>query len=83
MTKPIDPEYVEVMNVLAATIDRMFNEKGKPRKVAFALLTANVGATDGGRVNYIGNASRNDMVVLMKEYIARHEGRVTTTETKQ
>jgi hypothetical protein len=37
---PIEPEYVEKMNLLAASIDRLFNgeARGKDRKVGFMLM---------------------------------------------
>jgi hypothetical protein len=83
MKDPISAEYREMMNVLAEMIDTMFNGPGKPPKVGFVLLTTKFGQTSGGRVNYIGNGSREDMIVMMKEYVARAEGRVTGTEMKQ
>jgi hypothetical protein len=73
---PIQKEYREMMNGIAAGIDAAFNgeAKGADRKVGFVLLTFPFGATDG-RCNFISNgADRSDIVTLFKEMIARFEG---------
>jgi hypothetical protein len=72
---PIESKQRNLMNVLAHTIDELFNRKGKAKKVAFVLLTANFGDYEGGRVNYISNGNREDCIAMMKELIARFEGR--------
>lgn len=78
MSDPIDPRYHELMNALAEGIDQVLGG------VAFALLVFEHGKTDGGRVNYIGNANREDMIAAMREFIARAEGRMHDTPgTKQ
>lgn len=75
------------MNKLARVIDEWFNGKRKPNrqpKVGFILLTAEFGKIDGGRVNYISNGNREDMLAMMREYLARAEGRYQDgPETKQ
>lgn len=73
---PIEPEYVEQMNQIAATLDFCFNgdAQGPERKVGFILMVFPFGNHDG-RCNYISNgADRRDVVVMMKEQIARFEG---------
>jgi len=73
---PIEPQYIEKMNALARAIDELFNGdlKGANRKVGFVLMVYNFG-DEPGRCNYISNgADRRDVVVLMKEMIARFEG---------
>lgn len=76
---PIQPEYINQMNDVAKLIDIYFNgeKTGKDRKVGFVLMLFNFDDemhTDG-RCNYISNgADRRDVVVLMKEMIARFEG---------
>lgn len=72
---PIEPGFHEAMNRLAAALDQVFNHPGRPKEVAFILLTARVGEIDGGRVNYISNAPRDDARALMRELLARWEGR--------
>lgn len=74
---PIEPEYHELMNELAGSLDDLFNPlrhmTGK-RKTGFVLLTFNYGSSDG-RCNFISNgANREDIVILFKEMIARFQG---------
>jgi hypothetical protein len=77
--RPIQPEYLEKMKAVAAALDKTFNgnRRGKSRKTGFVLMVYpfnDDGRTDG-RCNYISNgADRKDVVVLMKEMIARFEG---------
>lgn len=42
---------------------------------ALVLLVAPFNAPVGARVNYIGNGKRADIVTMMKEVVARFEGR--------
>lgn len=44
-------------------------------KIGFVLLTSEFGQIEGGRVNYISNGTRDDMLAMMREYLARVEGR--------
>lgn len=84
---PIQEKFRKQMNRLAQVIDEFFNGKSKPnrkRTVGFILLTAEFGKIDGGRVNYISNGEREDMIAMMREYLARVKGRYSDgTETKQ
>lgn len=75
---PIEEAHRELMNDIARAIDKGFNGelRGHDRKVAFVLLTANFGDYEGGRVNYISNGERADIIAMMKELIGRFEGRV-------
>lgn len=78
---PIEHNHRELMNMLAETLDEVFNgkpEPGRAKTVAFALLVyPNGERIEGtGRVNYISNGERADMLVALKELIARWEGRV-------
>lgn len=68
------------MNDLAHELDARLNGGrlpglGQKRRVGFAMLTFEFGKTEGGRVNYISNAGREDMISAMKEWLARAEGR--------
>lgn len=76
-TAPIQKRYREMMNALAEGIDQILNGKGKPepKKVGFVLLMFEFGQTEGGRVNYISNADRADMIAAMHEWLARAESR--------
>ncbi len=78
MVAPITEQYREQMNGIARAIDEAFNGKRKPGrkpKVGFILLMAEFGKIDGGRVNYISNGDRADMIAMLREYLARVEGR--------
>jgi len=69
----------DLMNSLAGALDATLNgtAKGDARKFGFALLTYNFGEDikGTGRVNYVGNGEREDVLIALKELIARWEGR--------
>jgi len=76
---PIQDEYVEKMQAVAAALDELFNgeAKGMHRPTGFVLMVYPFADFDKGdsRCNYISNgADRKDVVTLMKEMIARFEG---------
>lgn len=81
--QPIQREVREKANELGRFLDEYLNgpklpllPTGGARKWGFALLVFKLGGpTDGDRMNYISNAERADMLVAMKEFIARAEGR--------
>jgi hypothetical protein len=73
--QPIEEQYRQKMLAVAKTLDEVFNgtARGPDRKTGFVLLVFRVG--DEGRCNFISNgADRKDVVVLMREMIARFEG---------
>lgn len=73
---PIEPEFIEMMNKVAAGLDRIFNgeARGDERQTGFVLLVFPFGEKEG-RCNYISNgADRKDIVTMMKEQIKRFEG---------
>ena len=77
-TDPIEQAHHATMNALAHGIDEILNghrQIGTPRKIGFVLLVAEFGKIDGGRVNYISNGNRPDMLAMLREYLARAEGR--------
>jgi hypothetical protein len=78
---PIEDRYHRKMNALAKTLDEWFNgnAKGKHRKVGFCLMVFEFGEGPG-RANYISNASREHVVTLMKEQLARFEGQAEPKE---
>jgi hypothetical protein len=65
------------MNDLARAIDRVLNEDVRMPKLGFILLVAEFGKIDDGRVNYISNGKREDMLAMLREYLARSEGAAT------
>lgn len=73
---PIEPQFIEKMNVVARSLDEVFNGnlKGPERKVGFVLLVFEYGEKEG-RCNFISNgADRRDIVTLFREMLARFEG---------
>ena len=85
MTARISKKYRKDMNKLARAIDDHFNGKrtlGKPPKGGFILLTAEFGKITDGRVNYISNGERAAMIAMLREYLARVEGRAPETRAK-
>lgn len=83
----IEPAAQEPMRKLATVVDTMLNGPrgmGLDRRWGFVVLVAEFGRIEGGRVNYISNGERDDMVAMLREYLARLEGRVAETpETPQ
>lgn len=80
---PIQSQYREMLNDVAAGIDDVLNGETRPKKIGFALFMFGFGHIEANRVNYISNASREDMLVAVREWLARAEGRVVESETKQ
>ena len=74
MSEKIQEEFREHMNTLAGFINYDLNGDAMPRKIGFCLLVFEFDKIEGGRVSYISNADRKDMISAMKEYIARNEG---------
>ena len=74
---PVDPKYREALNGLANDLDNILNGglKGEDRTVGFALLLFDFNAPVTGRVNYISNADRRDMIQGMKSWIEQAEAR--------
>ena len=63
--QPIEEDKHEAMNAVAAALKEAFPELG------FCLLVFEFG--DKGRMNYISNAHRADMLIAMKEFISNNE----------
>lgn len=75
---PIAAEYRVQMNALAAVLDEILNGENCPpeaRKVGFFLTIFEFGREDG-RFNYISNAEKLDVRAMLKDVIARLEGRM-------
>jgi len=70
---------------MAEGIDKSLNGDAKKgeRENGFILLVFPFNASDGAKVNYVSNTSREDTVAALKEIVARFEGRVVDHETKQ
>jgi len=77
MTAPIEPKYVSVLQTLGRDLNKLLNPDGVKR-VGFAVLMFDLNTSEG-RMNYISNAQREDMVTAMKEFLSNlefgeHEG---------
>jgi hypothetical protein len=70
---PIDPKLVKLMNSLAHGIDEILNGKERPKENGFVLMVFPFEGHEG-RCNYISNAQRADIVIMLKEQIKRFEG---------
>lgn len=72
---PIEPKLHDMMNELARKLDVFFNLdlKGDQRETGFVLLVFPFEGHEG-RANYISNAKREDVVVMLREQLARFEG---------
>lgn len=75
---PIDPKLHEMMNALAHGIDEILNGKERPKTLGFVLMMFPF-EDHGGRCNYISNAQRADIVIMLKEQIKRFEGQPDVT----
>ena len=71
----------DIMQSVARNVDGALNPAGK--RNGFVVLVFPLNQSEGARTNYVSNCDREDIITAMKEIIARFEGRVTTTETKQ
>jgi hypothetical protein len=74
--QPIEARYQAQMVALAKTVDEFLNGKDNPKKVGFAILMFEFGKPNRSRMNYIGNGKREDIIVALKELVARFEGRM-------
>lgn len=73
---PVEPAYEQGMKDVARAIDAMFNgppEEGKEKEVAFILMVFPFNNHEG-RCNYMSNAKREDVLIMLKEQVARFEG---------
>ncbi|SEJ48377.1 hypothetical protein SAMN05421762_1354 [Pseudooceanicola nitratireducens] len=82
MTDHIEAQHHATMNALAEGIDKILNSETMPaRRFGFVLLVSEFGKIEDGRVNYISNGNRDSMIAMLREYLARLEGRYTEAET--
>lgn len=72
---PIEAAQRKHMNAIARLLDDAFNGDQNPKTIGFALLTYRFGedVKGTGRINYIGNGNRDDVLIALKELIARWE----------
>lgn len=73
---PVDEQYHAKLTAIMRTLDEFLNgdAKGPDRETGIVVLMFPFGDTSG-RCNFMSNgADRRDLVVLMREMIARFEG---------
>ena len=77
---PVEEQYHDKMTAIVKGLDEIFNGRagGPGRETGFVLMVFPFGDASG-RCNYMSNgANREDIIVLMKEMIARFEGQAET-----
>jgi hypothetical protein len=67
---PIQAEQRKQMQALAKVLDDYFNPTGK-EGIVFAVLMTRTGDMKGGRVNYISNGVRSEMIEMTEEWLGR------------
>ncbi len=69
-------ESSKLMEDIASVLDGILNGevKGSDKKNGFVLLVFPFGGPEGARTNYVSNGKREDIVVALKEIVARFEG---------
>jgi hypothetical protein len=72
--EPIQEEYRAMLQAVAQALDEFFNPDLDNKRVAFALLIAPFEGAQGGRVNYVANADRKDVMKILEELLARWKG---------
>lgn len=80
---PIEEQYRAQMAALAKAVDELLNPElpglpGGGKRNGFIIMMFPFEG-HGGRCNYISNARREDVVVMLKEQLARFEGQPETT----
>lgn len=78
---PIDPALHQLMNELGRGIDDVLNLNSAAGKVNGFVLMAFPFENHNGRCNYVSNATRETVIVMLKEQLARFEGRMGSDGT--
>src|SRR6476659_4318287 len=69
---PISEAYRKRMNNIAKILDMSFNPDLGERETGFVLMVFPFNRD--GRMNYISNARREDVIIALREQLARFEG---------
>lgn len=80
--QPIEPALRGIMNDIGRVIAQAMRETAGPR-YGFALFMFGLEGDEKGRMNYLCNCNRSDMIAALKEFIARAEGRYEGDFTKK
>lgn len=70
---PIQEHYKLLMKAIAATIDEFINPDPDNKRNGFIVMMFPLEDHEG-RCNYISNANREDVIIMLKEQVARFEG---------
>jgi hypothetical protein len=73
---PVEEKYHDRMNELATALEMFFNPDGE-RKVCFTLLVTEFNTQ--GRLNYISNGRKEDIMTTMKELVGKYEPEIGRT----
>jgi len=68
-----DRKTQQMMQAIAQGLDKGLNEPGK-KDIGFVVLLFPFNAPEGARTNYVSNCDRKDVLVALKEVVARFEG---------
>lgn len=68
----VEARHKETMKELGRLLDISLNPDGVP-KFCFCLLITEFGDVPANKMSYISNATREDMLVVLKEFISRSE----------
>lgn len=69
-----DPAMARHGKAIMMTIDEWLNPDPENKKIGIAILMFPFGDDPDGRMNYMSNASRPEMIKAMKELLANMEG---------
>lgn len=64
----------DIMKAIATAIDDGLNGTMRPKPNGFVVLVFPTDGPEGARTNYISNCERQDVIVALKEVLARFEG---------
>ncbi len=64
----------KMLQAIAGGLDSILNGEERPKKNGFVLLVFPFDGPENARTNYVSNAKREDIVVALKEIVARFEG---------
>jgi len=64
----------KTMRAIAQALDDTLNGAVRPKKHGFVVLVFPLDGPEGARTNYVSNCDRKDIIVAMKEVVARFEG---------
>lgn len=67
-------ESANVMRAIAGVVDEALNGAERPKPNGFVVLVFPNDGAEGSRTNYVSNCDRKEILVALKEVVARFEG---------